>query len=216
MKAVGLGVALFAGAALGQQADLQATLAKLDAASARFTSAEARVHREAYNSVVRDVDDKQDGSIYFVRDQGGNTQMGLKTEGKGARTVEYKNGTVRDYNPGINCYDTVTRPGIDTYLTLGFGGSGKDLAKSWEITDKGSSMMAGTKVEQLDLVPKDAGVKNNVSKVTLWVDLDRDVSLKQVFYSPSGDYNTAVFSNIDTKKTPTLSKYAIRGKPCGK
>ena len=174
------------------------------------------MHRESYNSVIRDVDDKQDGSIYFIRDKNGSTQMGLATEGKNARTVEYKNGTVRDYNPGIKCFDTVTRPGIDTYLTLGFGGSGKDLAKAWVVKDLGPATMGGVKVEQLELEPRDAGVKANVSKVALWVDLDRDVSLKQVFYSPSGDYNTAVFSQIDTRKAPQLSKYAIGGKPCGK
>ena len=215
MKVWGFGLMLVVGAAFGQ-GDVQATLAKLDAASARFTSAEALVHRESYNSVVREVDDTSDGSIYFIRDKGGSTQMGLKTEGKNARTVEYKNGTVRDYNPGIKCYDTVTRPGIDTYLTLGFGGSGKDLNKAWMVTDLGPATEGGVKVEKLELVPRDAGVKANVSKVALWVDLERDVSLKQVFYSPSGDYNTAVFRDIDTKKAPVVSKYAIGGKPCGK
>ena len=215
MKVLGLGVLLLAGSALAQ-GDLQATLAKLDASSAKFTSAEARVHREAYNALIKDVDDKSDGMIYFLRDKNGSTQMGLKTTGQNARTIEYKSGTVRDFNPGINCFDTVTRPGIDTYLTLGFGGSGKDLAKAWIVKDLGPAMLAGTKVEQLELVPKDPGVKANITKVQLWVDLERDVSLKQVFFSTSGDYNTAVFSEIDTKKAPKLSNYAFGGKPCGK
>ena len=215
MKILGIGLMFVAGVAFGQ-GELKDTLAKLDASSLKFTSAEARVHRESYNSVVREVDDKSDGSIYFIREKSGSTQMGLKTEGKNARTVEYKNGTVRDYNPGIKCFDTVTRPGIDTYLTLGFGGSGKELNKAWVVTDLGPGMEGGVKVEKLELVPRDAGVKANVSKVALWVDLDKDVSLKQVFYSPSGDYNTAVFSDIDTKKMPQVSKYAIGGKPCGK
>ncbi len=215
MKCLGLGLVVVVGSAFGQ-GDLTGTLARLDASSARFTSAEARVHRESYNSVVREVDDTSDGSIYFIREKGGSTQMGLKTEGKNARTVEYKNGTVRDYNPGIKCYDTVTRPGIDTYLTLGFGGSGKDLNKAWVVTDLGPAVEGGVKVEKLELVPRDAAVKGNVSKVALWVDLDRDVSLKQVFYSPSGDYNTAVFREIETKKMPVVGKYAIGGKPCGK
>ena len=214
MKVLGLGVLLLAGTALAQ-GDLQATLAKLDASSAKFTSAEARVHREAYNALIKDVDDKSDGTIYFLR-AGGSTQMGLKTTGQNARTVEYKNGTVRDYNPGINCYDTVTRPGIDTYLTLGFGGSGKDLAKAWIVKDLGSTTLAGTKVEQLELVPRDPGVKANITKVQLWVDLERDVSLKQVFYSTSGDFNTALFSDIDTRKAPKTANYAFGGKPCGK
>ena len=101
------------------------------------------------------------------------TQMGLKTTGPGARTVEYKSGTVRVFNPATDCYDTVTRPGVETYLTLGFGGSGKDLAKAWEITDLGPETLDNTKVEKLDLLPRDPGVKANITKMTLWIDLTR-------------------------------------------
>ena len=90
--------------------DLHGTLAKLNAASATFQSAEAKVHRESYNALIKDVDDRQDGSLYVIR-KNGKSQMGIKTEGKAARTVEYKDGIVRDYIPGTNCYNTVNKPG---------------------------------------------------------------------------------------------------------
>ena len=218
MKALlGMGLVLFAGLVNAQATkagDLTATLAKLDAASAKFTTAEARVHRELFTYLGKDTE-TQDGTIYFVREKSGATQMGLKTEGPRGRTVEYKNGTIRAYNPGANCYDTVTRPGVDTYLTLGFGGSGKDLARAWDITDLGPTNIEGVKVEHLVLVPIDNGVKASVSKVELWLDLDRDVSLKQLFYLSGKDTNTATFTAINTTKKPNLKAYAFGGKPCG-
>jgi outer membrane lipoprotein-sorting protein len=194
-------------------ARLAATLDKLDAASARFVSAQANVRREAYTALIQDTS-TTNGTIYFLR-QGKSTEMGLKTIGPEARTIVYRNGTVKDYNPGLKCYDTVTKAGVDTYLTLGFGGSGKDLAKAWNITDNGPDMMEGTKVEKLELVPKDANVRSNVTRVQMWVDLDRDVTLKQIFFTPAGDTNTAVFTDIDTKKKPDTKKWSIEGKPCG-
>jgi len=199
-----------------QDGQLKATLARLDEASTRFRSAEAKVHKSFYNSIVKAETDAQDGSIYFVREKSGTTEMGLVTTGKDARTVDYKDGRVRVYNPGIKCFDQVTKPGIDTYLTLGFGGSGKDLEKVWEVTDLGSENMDGTRVEKLDLIPREAAVKSNVTKFTIWVDLATGVSHKQVLLSPSKDLQTATYSDIRLNQKIDTKPFEIKGKPCGK
>lgn len=195
---------------------LKSTLEKLDAASARFTSAQANFHKVFYNALIKADEDTQTGEIYFIRAHDASTEMGLKTTGPGARTVEYKSGTVRVFNPATACYDTVTRPGVETYLTLGFGGSGKDLAKAWEITDLGPETLDNIKVEKLDLLPRDPGVKANVTKVTLWLDLARGVSVKQVLLAPSNDLQTASYSNIRLNGKVDIKPFAIKGKPCGK
>ncbi len=196
-----------------QQPDLQATLAKLDAASAKFSKAQAKVHRDAFTKFVQE-HVVTDGSIYVIRESAGKAQFGLKTTGKDARTMEYKDGTIRVFNPGLGCYDTVTKPGIDTYLTLGFGGSGKDLASAWAVTDLGPETMGGTKVEKLELVAKDANVRSNFSKVGLWVDVSRDVSVQQVFYAPNGDTYTATYSEITTPSSVNTKPFEIKGKSC--
>ncbi len=198
-----------------QSPQLKSTLEKLDAASARFTSAQANFHKVFYNALIKADEDTQTGEIYFLRANNA-TQMGLKTTGPGARTVEYKSGTVRVFNPATDCYDTVTRPGVETYLTLGFGGSGKDLAKAWEITDLGPDTVDNIKVEKLDLLPRDPGVKANVTKVTLWLDLARGVSVKQVLLAPSNDLQTATYTNIRLNTKVDTKPFTIKGKPCGK
>jgi len=214
-----VGTLLPAGCAFSVQASSQAapptTLEKLDAASARFVSAEAKVHRDAYNAFIKD-SEASDGSMYFIRQKDGKTEVGIVQTGKTARTVAIKDGVIRDYNPGTKCYDTVTKADIDAYLTLGFGGSGKELAKAWDVNDLGSEQMAGVKVEKLELTPKDTGVKANIKTATLWVDLDRDVTLKQIFLSPNGDKNTATYSIVSYNKSINTKPYAIPGKPCGK
>ena len=199
-----------------QTPQVQGIIDRLNTSSARFTSAQADFEKDLYNSVIKETD-KQNGKVYFKR-EAGNTQFGMVLEGANARVAEYKNGTIRDYNPATKCYDSVqATPGkIESFLTLGFGGSGTDLAKAWKITDQGSETIDGTKTEKLDLYPKDDGVKANVTHVVLWIDVDRDVSLKQVFYTTSGDIQTAHYSNIRLNQKVDTKPFEFKGKPCGK
>ncbi len=193
---------------------LAATLDKLDQASAHFTSAQADFHKVFYNHFLKSDDDQQDGRIYFTREHGA-TQMGLIITGPQGRTVEFKAGTLRVFNPGPGCFDTVTKPGIETYLTLGFGGSGKDLVKAWDITDLGPETLDGTKVEKLELVAKDPAVRANIKKFTLWIDLARGISLKQVLLNPSNDLQTATYTHIRLNEKVDTKPFSFKGKPCG-
>ena len=193
--------------------DLSATLARLDASSARFTSAQASVRRDSFNSFIKETE-SQSGTTYFIRDKSGSTEMGLKTTGKDSRTVLYKNGTLRDFNASANCTDTVTKPGIETYLTLGFGGSGKDLAKLWNISDLGPETVDNTRVEKLELIPK--------------IPTSNPTSPR----SPSGSTSTATSPSSKSSSRPpatpippstptsagsaTPPPHEIKGKPCGR
>jgi outer membrane lipoprotein-sorting protein len=101
-------------------------------------------------------------------------------------------------------------------MTLGFGGSGTDLAKAWTITDQGSEPisdgMQTVKTEKLDLVSKDPSIRGNFSHITIWVDPARDVSLKQVSYQPSGDTRTVYFTNIRLNQPVDTKPFAINCK----
>ncbi len=201
-----------------QQADLrlQNTLKRLDSTSATFSSAQASFHKELYNALVKDTT-SQDGSVYSMRSKTGTTQMGVRIDGPGARVVELKNGVLRDYNPALKCFDTVQASGkVDSFLTLGFGGSGKDLARTWDITDVGQETISGTKVEKLVLTPKEISIKNNITRVTLWIDLDRGISLKQFFEFPSHDTQTALYSDIRMNKTVSTKPFEFKGTACGR
>jgi outer membrane lipoprotein-sorting protein len=216
LAAAAFTLAATAAPAQQQTPQVQAILTKLDAASAHFTSAQADFEKDLYNAVIKETD-KQDGKVYFKR-EAGNTQFGMLLTGPNARVAEYKNGTIRDFNPSTKCYDSVqASPGkIESFLTLGFGGSGRDLAKAWAITDLGPETIDTIKTEKLDLYPKDDGVKANITHVVLWIDVDRDVSLKQVFYTTSGDIQTAHYSNIRTTGKVDTKPFEFKGKPCGK
>jgi outer membrane lipoprotein-sorting protein len=117
-----------------------------------------------------------------------------------AKIINFDGATLRIFSPGVNQVDLfkagANQARYDSFLTLGFGGSGKDLAAAWNITDQGPETIDGVKTEKLDLVSKDPSVKNLFTHITIWIDPARGVSLKQIFFAPNGDNRTATYSNI--------------------
>ena len=117
-------------------ADLQKVISQLDAAAAKFVSAEADFTWDQLQSVV-DEHDVQTGTIYYERRKGGTLVAAyLKQEnGKDApKTVIFDGSEANFYEPTIKQL-TVIRAGAnrsqwESFLTLGFGGSGSELRKT--------------------------------------------------------------------------------------
>ncbi|MEK6396560.1 MAG: outer membrane lipoprotein-sorting protein [Terriglobus sp.] len=193
---------------------LDKTLRALDAASAKFQSAEADLRWDTYEKVVRETT-SQFGSLYVIR-KGTSTEYGATLATKqGATPTKY----LHYANGKGDMYETVTKKNTtfstgqdkaraESLLTLGFGGSGKDLEKAWTITQQGTEVIDGTPTTKLDLVPKDPSVANTFTHITIWVDTARDLSLKQVYYTPEGDTKTTLYTNIRYNMKVDTKKYA--------
>ncbi len=137
--------------------------------------------------------------------------MGAKIVSPKVQILEFRNGVLRLCDSGTD-YRTVVKnqAQIDSFLTRGFGGSGKDLLKAWEVKDLGDEVIDGIKTAKLDLVPKDPAVHKNCTHMTIWIDPARAVPLKQSFYMPSDDYRTAVYSNIKYNQPVNEAPYKIK------
>jgi outer membrane lipoprotein-sorting protein len=187
-------------------------LREMDAASARFKSAEADFRWDLFERVVKQTT-SQSGIIYFQKD-GSNTQMGARIDSPAPKFLDFRDGTLRIFDPGPDHLTTVSskqnQAQIEAFLTLGFGGSGKDLAKVWTISDLGTEPIDGVETAKLDLVPKDPGVRNNCTHIIIWVDASRGISLKQEFFMPSEDTRTSYYSNIRLNQKIDDKKYAIK------
>jgi hypothetical protein len=218
-------------AAQADSSRLKSVLAQMDAASAKFTSAQADLRQELFTKVVQDTE-TQTGQIYVIRN-GGSIEMGIrilaadaKPDGPPAQIVEFKDGKLQMLTTGTGQVDVFPATGknqatAQTVMTLGFGGSGRDLEKSWTVTDQGAEPMSdGSKtvsVEKLDLVSKDPTIRNNFTHIVIWVDPVRDVSLKQVSYTasngtPTGDTRTVFYTNIRLNQPVKTDPFAIKCK----
>ena len=195
---------------------LDKTLRALDAASVKFQSAEADLRWDQFEKIVRETT-SQFGSIYFVRKSGYTETGATLTNKTGAAPLKY----LHFANGKGDMYDTVAKKSTpfnagqdkaraESFLTLGFGGSGKDLEKAWTITQQGVETVDGVSTAKLDLVPKDPSVANMFTHVTIWVDTTRGISLKQVSVTPEGDMRTALYTNIRYNKPVDTKKYNKR------
>ncbi len=186
--------------ATAQKADssLETVLSQMDAAAAKFRSAQADVVWVQYQKVVNDTDTQQ-GKIYFRRGKK-DTQMATDITSPDKKFIVFSDGKVRLYQPTI---DQVTeynagknRDEIESFLILGFGGRGHDLPKSYDVKFDGYETIDGVNTAKLELTPKAVKVRNIFSKIILWMDASRGVSLKLQAIEPSGDYRTVTYTNI--------------------
>jgi outer membrane lipoprotein-sorting protein len=191
---------------------LDGVLRQMDAASLKFQSAEATFRWDLYERVVKQTT-TQTGTIYFKK-QGTTTVMGAKVEQPSVKIIEFRNGIVRLFEPGtdhLTIIDaTKNKAQFESFLTVGFGGSGKDLAKAWTISDLGDEVIDGVQTAKLDLVAKDPAVRNNCTHMTIWVDPVRGIQLKQSLYMPSEDYRTAVYTDIKYNQKVDEKPYQIK------
>jgi outer membrane lipoprotein-sorting protein len=98
---------------------------------------------------------------------------------------------VEEYNLGKH------RALVDQFLLLGFGTSGKELNKSFLVTVQGEETLDKKKVLLLELTPKSDDVRNQVSKIHLWVDQATWIPIQQKFFETgSGDYFVVHYTNI--------------------
>ncbi len=200
--------------AVAQNADLDKVLAQMDAAAARFQSAQADLVADQYTAVVQS-HDIQKGTVAFRR--AGNTTemvMHIKTDNDqpSVKDVLYKGTEIDFYQPAVK-QETILSANADyeRYLSLGFGGSGKELARDWKIAYQGMETIDGVETAKLDLTPKTAP-NNQFTHITVWIDPKRGLSLKQQIFQDGGDYRTAIYSNIKLNSTPE-SAFALQIAP---
>jgi len=190
---------------------LDEVLRQMDAASLKFESTEANFRWDLYERVVKETT-TQTGTIFFVK-QKGSTVMGARITSPSLRLIEFRNGVLRMFDPTSDHLTIVNtannKAQVESFLTVGFGGSGKDLAAAWTISDLGDEVVDGVKTAKLDLVPKDPAVRNNCTHMTIWVDPVRGIELKQSLYMPSGDYRTAVYTDIKYNQKVDEKPYQI-------
>jgi outer membrane lipoprotein-sorting protein len=195
---------------------LDAVLKKMDAVAATFHSTQADFEWTIYQRAIDEVIDVETGTIYYRKgakglemmaavSKGGTSNESLKPEPKFILFSENKvqlyeakadRVTVVDLGKGHSDYES--------YVVLGFGGSGQEMLKSFDVSYVGPETLNGVATAKLKLQPKSEKVRNTYSYIYLWIDTDKGISVQQQFFQPQEDYKLAKYSNIQIngKKIP--------------
>ena len=177
--------------------NLQKVLSQMDAAAANFHAAQANFVWEQFFKVVNETD-TQKGTVYYRR-SGKEIQMMAEISDP-PKAVLFSDGKVQVYEPKlkrVTVYEAgKNREAVESFLVLGFGGSGRDMLKSFDVKYLGSEEVGGVNAAKLELIPKADRVRGIFAKIWLWIDPARGLSVQQQFFEPSGDYRLAKYSDI--------------------
>ena len=194
------------------QAELESVLKKMDSVAATFRTAQAEFEWDNYQRVIDEIVDVQTGTIYYRR-AGKDIEMMAEVRKAGPSATELKDerkyvlfseGKVQMYEPRteqLHVFDLGKKHGdLESYVVLGFGGSGQDLQKTFDMTYGGAETIGGVATARLDLVPKSEKVRESYNKMILWIDLDKGVSVQQKFFTPQNDYRLCKYSGIKMRE----------------
>ena len=211
-----------ASAQSGKSWTAEAILKQLDRMAGDFHSLTADLEHTKVTVVVNDKS-TETGQISVRRDE----KMRIEITKPDARTILRNGDSLYVYNPKIKRVEEYNlgknKALVDQYVMLGFGTKGEDLKKHYLVTPRGEETMDNRKVLLLELTPKAEEVRNQISKIEVWIDESAWVPVQQKFYETgSGDYFIFHYSNIvrnmkiaDSTFKPEWPKGVTKIKPRG-
>ncbi len=171
-------------------------LDQLDNEAKSFRSLTADIDRTKVTVVVNDKS-TESGQILVRHDD----KMRIDFTKPDPRTILRIGNDLFLYNPKINQleeYDLSKRRSlVDQFLLLGFGTSGNSLKKSFLPVLLGEEIIDNRKTLKVELTPKSDDVRNEVSKIQIWIDEATWLPDQQEFFETgSGDYLIIHYTNV--------------------
>jgi outer membrane lipoprotein-sorting protein len=170
-------------------------MAQMDDVAKDFHSLSADVELTKVTVVVND-HSTETGTILVRADK-----MLLALKAPDPKTILRTGDMIYIYTPGLKRVEEYNlgknRELLDQFLLLGFGTSGKELRKGYVVTVIKEDRLEDRKTVELELTPKSDAVRNQVSKIELWLDESNWLPVQQQFFETgSGDYSIVKYSKV--------------------
>jgi outer membrane lipoprotein-sorting protein len=194
-------IVLLGVAAIAARAEtLDAILARMDASSKAFKSVTANIKRSSYNELLKDSDPEESGDLRIQRNKNAVAAV-LDFKQPNAYTVFFKDKKAYVYRPKAKVaeeYDfSKNASTIDQFLLLGFGTSGEELRKNYDVRLGGAENIGPTQTTRLELIPRSDEVKRLITKIEVWIPDGKSNAIREKISEPSGNYNLANYSNVN-------------------
>ena len=188
--------------------NLQQVLARMDKAANDFKAMTAQVSYLTHTDVLND-NTTESATVTMKKVQPGEVQGRLDFTAPDRKIVTFEKRRIQEYFPKINTLQVfdLQKHGeqLDKFLMIGFGTSGTELAKDYDVTVLGTE----NSTIHLQLIPKAGEAKQYVKKLELWIpDQGDPYPLRRKILEPSGDYILVTFSGL--KINPPLQPDALQ------
>jgi len=218
-----LGGGLLAPAAQNSQRwTVEGVLTMMDKSARDFHSLTADIQHIKYTAVVQDTS-TETGQITVRRDE----KMRIEFSKPDPRTILRAGESLFVYTPKINRVEEYNlgknRALVDQYVLLGFGTRSESVKKSYLIAVSSEEELDQRKTVLVELTPKSNEVRNQISKIQMWIDESSWLPIQQKFFEAgSGDYFLFHYTNVvknlkigDAKFKQDWPKGVSRVKPRG-
>jgi outer membrane lipoprotein-sorting protein len=188
----------------------ESVLSRMDDASASFKGMSAGIKRVTHTAVIND-SSEETGTVTMLRLDPRDVRMLIEFTAPDQKSIAFQQRKAQIYYPKlqqVEIYDLGKYSKlVDQFLLLGFGTSGRDLAKSYDMKVLGEETVAGKQTVKLELVPKSSEARQQLNKVELWLDEEGAYPVQQKFYQPGGDYIFITYTGV--KLNLALSPAAV-------
>ena len=140
--------------------DLKQVLDRLDTAAKDFHTTSASVEFDTIQTDPIPDNDVMTGVAYYER-RGSSFEMAAHLHQHNGKPAEkayiFSDGVLKESDTGkASDAHTINQASkYESYIMLGFGASGKQIAEKWDIKYLGSEKIDGIKTDKLELVAKD-------------------------------------------------------------
>ena len=190
---------------------LEATLARMDQAAAKFKGLQADMEEISHTAVINE-DSVTVGTIAVKRPKPYDIRVLFDLKPPNPRKVMIAGTKAAIYYPGINTVQEwdlgKDRSLVEQFMLLGFGSNSKDLESAYSIRLGGPETVAGQESTRIELIPKSQDVLAHLKRVDLWISDAMGIAIQQKLYETGGDYLLATYTNI--KLRPNLPDSAVR------
>ena len=191
---------------------VQQVLTRMDKAASDFKAMTAQVTHVDHTDVLND-DTTESGTVTMKKVQPGEVQGRVDFTVPDQKTITFEKRRIQEYLPKINTLQVfdLDKHGeqLDRFLMIGFGTSGIELAKDYDVTVLGTENIKGQSAIRLQLNPKAAEARQYVQKIELWIPEQGDpYPLREKIFEPSHDYRLVTYN--DLKINPPLKPDALQ------
>jgi outer membrane lipoprotein-sorting protein len=191
---------------------VQQILARMDKAASDFKAMTAQVTHVDHTDVLND-DTTESGTVTMKKVQPGEMQGRVDFTVPDRKTITFEKRRIQGYLPKINTLQVfdLDKHGeqLDRFLMIGFGTSGTELAKDYDVTVLGIESIKGQSAIHLQLTPRAAEARQYVQKIELWIPAEGDpYPLREKIFEPSRDYRLVTYDGLTIN--PPLAPDALQ------
>ncbi|MCL6546083.1 MAG: outer-membrane lipoprotein carrier protein LolA [Bryobacteraceae bacterium] len=180
-----------------QAPSLPQVLALLDQAGPAFRDMSATLVRTDYTPVLKETE-VQRGLVRLKRTGPREIRMLVEFKEPDPQVIAFERNEAQKYYPKLQLVEIYElgkyRSLKDQFLLLGFGVTGKELQKNYEVKVVGSEQIAGQQTTRLELIPRSKEAQEVLKRAELWI-TPAGYPAQQRIYTTSVEY-TFTYSDV--------------------